>query len=410
MIAVKRVQAGCSTFFDNDRAPGYWIVLLGIPALLALGAALLVPFSAPMPVYLQDARQYVATGAITDTTFPLEFAWLTGLSIQALGSRGPEVLQAVFYLLTVLSVWALARKCGASARYALIAALGAAVYPQLPVSVTKGWDVELAVLLMVLLMLLTVCLMRAGLRPSLVLALGVVFGLSLAQRSNMLLLFPLPVWFCFASAATWPRKLLAFVLAAVLAVLTLVTVNTLAHGSFFLPQNGPYNLVQGHNEFSIQVMLHDLTCEPSVALFMKADGINPDGFNEADPKLQHYFTHRALTYMRSHPLQEAEITAVKLWTFFRPNTRIHHGMSLMTALVLCMSLIFPAWVVLLLRRKARTGLDALDWTFIAAAALYVLPFLITASDPRYQIPLEICLLAHMAYMAGFQSCLAAQST
>jgi hypothetical protein len=74
-------------------------------------------------------------------------------------------------------------------------------------------------------------------------------------------------------------------------------------------------------------------------------------------------------------------------------------MSLMTALILCMSLIFPAWVVLLLRRKARTGLDTLDWTFIAAAALYVLPFLITASDPRYQIPLEICLLAHMAYMA-----------
>ena len=45
-----------------------------------------------------------------------------------------------------------------------------------------------------------------------------------------------------------------------------------------------------------------------------------------------------------------------------------------------------------------TGLAALDWTFIAAVTLYVLPFLITASDPRYQIPLEICLLAHIACM------------
>jgi hypothetical protein len=395
-----RVLTDSSPFFNNVRSPSYWILLIGIPALLALAAALLVSFSAPMPIYLLDARQYVSTGSITDTTFPLEFAWLAGLSIRALGSRGPEVLQAVFYLLTVLSVWALARKCGATARHALIAALVAALYPQLPDSVTKVWDVELAVLLMVLLMLLTVCLMRDGLRPFLVLAMGVVFGLSLAQRPNMLMLLPLPAWFCFAAAAKWPRKLLAFVFAGALAVLTFVAVNTLAHGSFFLPQNGPYNLVQGHNEHSIQAMLHDLTCEPSVALFMKADGMNPDGFNEADPKLQHYFTHRALTYMRSHPLQEVEITAVKFWTIFRPNTRIHHEMDPMTALILCMSLIFPAWVVLLRRRATRTGLDALDWTFIAAVALYVLPFLLTSSDPRYQIPLEICLLAHIACMGN----------
>ncbi len=394
----KRSVLAVPLFFDNDRSPGYWILLIGIPALLALAAALLVTFSAPMPVYLLDARQYVSTGHITDATYPLEFAWLTGLSIQALGSRGPEALQAVLYLLTVISVWALSRKCGASARYALFAALAAALYPQLPDSVTKVWDVELAVLLMALVMLLTVCLMRDGPRPMLVLAMGLVFGLSLAQRPNMLLLLPLPAWFCLASAATWTRKLLAFSIVGALAVLTLVAVNTLAHGIFFLPQNGPYNLVQGHNEYSIQVMLHDLTCEPSVALFMKADGINPYGFNEADPELQHYFTHRALTYMRSHPLEEVGITAVKLWTIFRPNTRIHHGMGGMTALILCMSLIFPAWVVLLRRRRARTGLDALDWTFIATVALYVLPFLITASDPRYQIPLEICLLAHIACM------------
>lgn len=197
-----RVLAAGPLFFDNDRSPGYWILLIGIPALLALAAALLVAFSAPMPGYLQDARQYVSTGTITDTTAPLEFAWFTGLSIRAFGSRGPEVLQAVFYLLTVLSVWALARKCGATARHALIAALVATLYPQLPDSVTKVWDVELAVLLMVLMMLLIVCLMRDGLRPSLVIALGIVFGLSVAQRPNMLLLLPLPAWFCFASAAT----------------------------------------------------------------------------------------------------------------------------------------------------------------------------------------------------------------
>jgi hypothetical protein len=387
-------------YFDNDRAAGYWTILIGLPALLALGTALFTSFSAPMPVLLDDARQYLATGRIADTTFPLEFPWFTALSLRAFGTHGPEALQAVLYLLIVLSVWALARMCGAGARPALIAAVAAAVYPQLPISVTKVWDVELAVLLMVLFLLLTVWLLRDGLRPGLVVAAGVVFGLGLAQRSNMLLLAPLPIWVCWSAAASRSRRLLALAAAGALTVLTLAAVNTAAHGRFFLPQNGAYNLVQGHNEYSIRVMLDDLTCEPSVAMIVKADGMSSAGFSETDPAWQRYFTRRALAYMRSHPLAEVELTAVKFWTVFRPNTRVHPRVGWMTIPIVCMSLIFPVWLIVLVRRGRRVGLDRVDWIFAAAVVLYVLPFLLTSSDPRYQIPIEICLLSHIAYMAG----------
>jgi hypothetical protein len=399
-VSDRREQVSGSPWFSDDRAPGYWIVLMGTPALLALAAVVLVPFSAPMPVYLDDAWQYARVGHITDTTYPLEFAWLMGLSLKTLGRLGPAALQCSLYLLAVVSVWGLARRCGASARGALIAALIAAVYPQLPVSVTKVWDVELAVLLMVLLMWLTICIMRDGLRPWLIVSIGVVLGVCLAQRPNMLLLAPLPAWYCMTASASWARRLGALVAAGGLALATLVAVNTLAHGSFFLPQNGPYNLVQGHNEYSVQAMLEDLTSEPSVGMMMKADGMNPIDIPEGSPALQTYFVHRALAYMRSHPLEEVKITTVKLWTIFRPNTRIHRGVSGMTVAIVCMSLIFPAWVVLLLRRWARGGLDKVDGAFLWAVVLYVLPFLITSSDPRYQIPIEVCLLAHMASMAG----------
>jgi 4-amino-4-deoxy-L-arabinose transferase-like glycosyltransferase len=400
MSVVKRtrVTTGEASVLDNERTAGYWVVLIGIPALLALLFALYVPATAPMPVYLQDAQQYVSSGHIVDTTYPLEFAWLTGLSLKAIGPHGPQVLQTALYLLIVLSVWALTRTCGTGPRYALIAALAAALYPQLPVSVTKVWDVELSVLLMVLLMLCTVCLMRDGPRPALILAAGIGLGISFAQRPNMLLLSPLPVYFCLASSDPWRRKVLAVVCGGAVCILVLAGINTLAHGSFFLPQNGAYNLVQGHNEYSIQVMLRDMTCEPTVALIMKADGMDTTKLDEADPKLQHYFRQRAFAYMRSHPLEEAKITTIKLWTMFRPNTRSHREIGLLKALIVCMSLILPAWLILLLRRRAQTGLDTLDRTFIAALALYVLPFLLTSSDPRYQIPIEICLLSHIAYM------------
>ncbi len=390
-----------SAILNDDRAIGYWAVLLGIPILLATAAVALIPVSVPMPAYLQDAFQYAQTGRITDTFFPLGYAFFTGLSICALGVHGPVVVEVLLYLLVVLSVWAVARKCGATPRASLIAALAAALYPQLVASVVKVWDLEFAVLAMTAFMLLILLLMREGPKLSLAIAIGIVFGAGLSQRPNMLLMVPLPIWYCFVSSAGWTRKLVTFATAGILTVVTLAAINTLAHGSFFLPQNGPYNLAQGHNEFTSETLLKYLTCEPSIGLILKADGIDPVSFGNQPEKLQQqYYTHRALVFMRSHPVEELKITAVKLWTVFRPNTRIHDALDVTTVLVICMSLIFPAWLAILVRRGIRTGLDRIDWAFIAATILYVLPFLITCSDPRYQIPLEICLLAHIAYMAG----------
>ena len=383
---------------DNERAPGYWMILAGIPSLLALFFVLHVPMNAPLPIYFLDAQQYASTGYITDTSYPVAFTWLTGLSLKAFGTHGPEVLQVTLYLLIVLSVWALARKSGASPRYALIAGVVAAIYPQLPASVTKIWDVELSVLLLVLVMLCTVSLMREGLRPVWVIATGVVLGLSFAQRPNMLLLIPLPIYFCFTSAASWRRKIVALAGAGVLCAGVLAGINTLAHGSFFLAQNGPYNLVQGHNEYTAEVLLKDLSCERTVALFMIQDGMEDYLVDISDPRLQEYWTHRAFAFMRAHPQEEPKIAMVKLWTVFRPNTRNHPAMSVYGVPTILESLIFPAWLILLVLRKVRSGLDRLDWTFIVMVALFVLPFLITSSDPRYQIPIEICLLSHIAYM------------
>ena len=248
----------------------YWILLAGIPAVLASAALLLLPFSAPFPAYLRYAQEYSATGRIAETTFPAEYTWLTGLSIKAFGMRGAELLQTAFYLLIVVSIWALARKCGVGSRNALFAALAAALYPQLVVSVTKVWDIELAVLLM----LCVVSMLRDGLRLRLVLASAVVFGLSLAQRSNMALLFPLPLLAVLMSHETQSRKMSALIGGGVLSVFVLIAVNTLAHGSFFLSQNGPYNLVQGHNEYTVQVILRDLTPEPTVPLIFETDGVD----------------------------------------------------------------------------------------------------------------------------------------
>lgn len=381
----------------DPTSSAYWGLLLGIPLVIAAAVIFRIAPAAPMPDYLRDAQQYAATGHIHDVTYPVAFAWMAGISMRLLGNHGWEVLQAGFYISTVLLVWAMARRCGATARAALCAGLAATLYAQLPISIAKFWDVEISVWLMALVLLL-ILLLRSGLRPWVVTSLGLALGLSFAQRPNMLLLVPLPAFICLRAKTSWWKRLVAIAAAGAIAAATLIAINTAAHGSFFLSQNGPYNLVQGHNEFTVQTLLDDLSCEPSVGMILRADGMQAVGFNEADPALQVYFKRRALRYIRSHPLGEIEIAAVKLWTLLRPNTRMHRGLSAMAAAIVAMSLIFPVWLILLVWRGTHGGLNAVDRLFIIASVLYVLPFLLTSSDPRYQIPIEICMLAHIAGM------------
>jgi len=70
-MGVAREGTAQLRYFDNDRAPGYWIVLVGLPLSLAVRAALFTPFSAPFPGVLDDAREYLATGRIAGSTYPL---------------------------------------------------------------------------------------------------------------------------------------------------------------------------------------------------------------------------------------------------------------------------------------------------------------------------------------------------
>jgi 4-amino-4-deoxy-L-arabinose transferase-like glycosyltransferase len=382
-------------WLDDVHSVRYWAMMLALPLLLAGVMLRAVPFAAPIPDYYTYAQEFARTGHIAAVFLPLEYSLLCGLSLRAHGIAGFFVMQLLTYLLIVPGVWGIARTLGASPRYALLAGLLAALYPQLFVSVTKLWDVNLAVLLVVAIVLGITLLHRFGIRPWLVAATGVSFGMGMAQRANLVLLLPLMVYILLSARISVARRVLALALGGVVASGTLIAINTAAHGSFFVAQNGPYNLVQGHNEFSNQVMLQDQTGEPTVALILAADNMPSVQFDKASPAMQHYYLHRTLAYARSHPAQEVMLTFTKLWTFLRPNTRIHPGRSLWTLPIFAMALVIPAWAVLLLWKR---HLDAWDKLFLWTAFLYVLPFLLTVSDPRYQVPLDIVLLAPIALL------------
>ena len=199
------------SWLDDDRSIGYWVLLLGTPLVLALVASLVTQVAMPDPAFLEYVQEYLRTGHIAEVAIPLEYAWLIALSIKALGQHGMEILQAAMYVLTVVAVWKLARRIEVRSRYALMAGLMTALYPQLPASVVKLWDVDFSVFVMVVLLLCIVLIVQMGPRIPLVIGTGIVFGCGMAERPNMLLLLPLLVYAIFASHTRWRWRVLALI-------------------------------------------------------------------------------------------------------------------------------------------------------------------------------------------------------
>jgi hypothetical protein len=95
---------------------------------------MLVRFSEPMPDYWKDAQEMVRTGRISQHFEPSGYAALIAVGME-LGRNhaefGVEVEQAILHILTVVLVWALMRRLGATALGALSGGVIVALHPEL---------------------------------------------------------------------------------------------------------------------------------------------------------------------------------------------------------------------------------------------------------------------------------------
>jgi hypothetical protein len=84
---------------------------------------------------------------------------------------------------------------------------------------------------------------------------------------------------------------------------------------------------------------------------------------------------------------------VKLFTLFRPDIKVHPLFS--PPGIIKGLLALPVFLVLaMLLLPGRVPLQFEDHFLFCIEIAYVLPFLITNSDPRFRIPLDALLLLH----------------
>lgn len=378
------------------------VLLLGITlwaVILAIFAMWFWHFETPMPAYWRDAQEFARIGRISGTFTPDFYPAVLGTGIVWFGKAGVFVVQGSFYVFSVLTVYLIFRllhlppKTGAQATGLI------ALCPDLLTSISKIWDTEVVCTVVLGMAACLLLLLRAGPRKPLLVLAGIYLGLGIALRPNfpvMVLPLGFAIWFAVQNSDARISRTFRFLLLAVTFTgATFYSANHYAHGSFYLPQNGPYNFFAGANKFTGTALLLDENAEPSIPMALGENEDTPVTADLHDPLLREQYMDMGIRYIHDHPLRwSAVYSALKVFTLFRPDTKVHRLRSAIGVSRLLVSLGVPLWIAAFLWRMRLRNLDTQDWILMALSVVYVLPFIITNSDPRLGFPLLVLFWVH----------------
>lgn len=351
-----------------------------------------------MPGYFADAVEYASRGFIQDTFTPLCYPFFIGIGFALRGMPGIIGLQLLLHIVVSALSYLLLRLLRVPPYWAAVFSLPIAIHPELLSSIVKIWDVPLSTALLLLFAALCVAILRNPQRRLIVvvIAAGIALGLGVFCRPNYILLCPgIIIALRFRSPTFSVTSLSALASSSlVAAALSYGLACFAAHGSLFFPGNGPYNLYAGHNARTARALLREFNAEPSIVSSLQE---LPDGralLATSPTMLGTFYTHAAASFARAHPFTEIGLIFLKLFTLLRPAT-MHYPLLSWIGLLRCtlaLPVVVLAAVLLIPRRPSLLPEDKL---LLFLAVLYVVPFLITNSDPRFRTPLDILVLAYL---------------
>lgn len=391
-------------WFRDPRSAAYRAVLVLLPGCAVLAVLLGGHFTrGPMGGYWIDAMQLAQTGRLEQHFTPAGYPAMIAPGAAFYRSnpeRGVEAVQALLQMLMVGVLWGVLRELGATALAALAGTIALALHPELLITIVKIWDVSASAFLLLLAVYIALRILHGKAIWKNTLLLGAVWAFGCFDRPNYVLLLPaflFVLWHILcAEDARWLR------FSALVAALLLTTCVTYAacsaavYGQVLFPGNGPYNVYAGQNRLSEQALLQHLNGEPSVVPSLLEQHRYAEAASAHDLAWRAEYSQSARIFAKTHPVEELRLVAVKLFTLLRPDTKLHPVRSAPGLPKLLCSLGIPVWIAIVVWfRGGRHGEWTAADTFVClVAAFYVLPFLLTNSDPRFRTGLEVLAVAH----------------
>ena len=402
--------------------------LLAFSTVLVIVVATWLPFSKPSPDSLLQAQEWASSGRISETFTPIAYPLLIAPAYRVGGIHGIIALQAALQIALVAICFFLLLQLGISTRAAAFGSLPVALHPDLLASITRSWDVALSTFLLVFFVLLFLRVQSSGSRLSASFVGGIVFATAVFCRPNCLLIAVALVYALSSGGKqqhdetsrpfvtknrTARAGIYAFVVFTVSGFSAYILLGTVGHGSPFFPRNGSYNLFAGNNPYAASAFLANLNGEFSINAAYRAchpelsfSAPSPDF---RDPSLNNFYRRSSIDYALHHPAAEVKLFGIKLFTFFRPDIRIHHQRFAVNA-VKCFLAMPVIIFLILLALPGRVPFDRVDRLLLIVYAAYIVPFLLTNSDPRFRIPLDVLFLLHSVRLLVFRGKVASQTS
>ena len=342
------------------------------------------PLEDTFPIY-RELAQDLRTGSVSSTFTPLGYPWFISLVPADSVDVAAKSLHVAGYvgLAAMIYVWLYRDRYS---MFAIAAGSWILFSPYVLVNIYRLNDNNLTVVAMVGLFAIVRALART---TSPTWPLSAVAGLMVAVmtfiRPNAVTLLPVVACAAWLNGRAFPRRtVLSATVSAAAALLTYTTLSWVVTATpLFWPSNGPYNLFAGNNPASFRAIAVDYNAEPSLP-----EGVAWCGVAQSVASVRPAeFVSCTRKFALELPLQAMQVTAFKTYNLlWRPNLRLAGSapeIAVQYAMLLPSVLWFLATAAILFRCRR-----VMDPVATAVVAAFVVPFMLTNSDPRFRLPLD----------------------
>ena len=340
--------------------------------------------------YSLGATEFAAKHQITSAFEPIGFGVLVGIGAVFGGWGGMTVVAVISSLLVVVVAWMYVLERGGTARAAFVLTLLLSLNPDFLLSYHKVQDTAVTAASLLGFVALLKWLVEKDRGWKADLWMGLLLGFAVLCRSNLIVLLPIVLLVYWRYRV--PGAMRRIGLQAAVFAVVYVCVTTAVHGSVFWPQNGPYNVYSGFNEFT---EAHLTNQEDSLVTALKVHHVAfTDLHNYTE--LNGAYRRLAVEYISQHPMQAVRLVGLKFDNMMLPDYRMYRARSVGGVIKTVEALPFPLWILGMILFKEKGPVRMI---VALTVCFYIAPFLFTVSSPRFREPLDLLLWMEVGRMA-----------